>query len=147
MSDEKEDFNTALTSVLDNIIERSREERKKSQPWEGLFSASENGLRALLTKADLDMTRIALSTCDIIRERFEINSISDKLWDLIKAIPFAMHYVEKDIYTTEGNSCCVDKTHKVYYEAVLAEINVIKEQEKTAYYKDVIEKIKPILEE
>lgn len=130
MSDEKEDFNAALASVLDGIVARSKEERKSSEPWANLWNASENGLRGLLSQADLEMMRIALNTCDIIKEKFEINQISDELFDLIKALPFAMHYVEKEITAEEGFSCCVDKTRHVYYEKVLAAINAIKEQEK-----------------
>ncbi len=76
MSDEKEDFNAALESVLDGIVARSKEERKNSEPWANLWNASENGLRGLLSQADLEMMRIALNTCDIIKEKFVINQIS-----------------------------------------------------------------------
>lgn len=127
----QKEFGDALKSVCDNILKIADEERKKSEPWKQLFSKSEQGLSSILSKAEDQMMEIALNVATLISEKFNIRC-SDKLFDLIRAMPFALPYVEKGIEETQGFACCVDKANKVYYEEVLNEIHRLQEEQKNA---------------
>ena len=51
------------------------------------------------------------------------------MYDLCKALPFAMNKLRNEIDKTQGMMCCADKARQVYYEEVLSEINRIKEED------------------
>ena len=133
MSDEnaitEESFHEALTAVCTSLAERADAERRKEKPWAELWDASEGGLRSLLSEAQHQMSGPVHSVCDIIKQRFGIKRISGKLYDLLKALPFAMWDVRQHISDTQGMSCCADKAREAYYQEVLAEINRIKGEE------------------
>ena len=86
-----------------------------------MFAASERGLESLLSEASRDMERVILNVGSVIEKRFKIK-ISNKLYSLLKALPYAMHGLRENITDKEGNGCCADKTRLIYYEEVLAEI-------------------------
>lgn len=118
---ENESLLEALENVCNSIVKRANEESKKSEPWKELFDASEQGLISLLNKADMQMMETVLSTATIITDKFGIRC-SDKLFDLLKALPFVMNRVTNEIEKQQGMSCCADKARRVYYEEVLSEI-------------------------
>ena len=128
----EEDFHEALTSVITSIADRADAEMRKEKPFAELWEASEGGLRSLLSEAEHQMMGPVFGLCDIIKQRFGIKKISGKLYDLLKALPFAeiklhrMWKVREHIDDTQGMSCCMDKTREVYYQEVLEEINRIK---------------------
>ena len=121
----QEEFGKALEDVFSHILQRADEERKQSEPWKQLFASSEKGLQGLLSEANNQMMKIALNTTHAIEEKFGIKC-TDKLFNLVKALPFAMNYVRDKIDDEQGMSCCADKARRVYYEEVLDEINKIK---------------------
>ena len=124
-----EAFGAAIADVCGNILARADAERKQSQPWKDLFTAgNEKGLQGILSSADHQMMSIALTTVKVIEEKFEIQC-TDKLFNLIKMLCFAMNYVEDVIHDQQGLSCCADKARRVYYEEVMAEIEFIKQKE------------------
>lgn len=133
MSDEaktgEESFHEALTAVCTSLAERADAERRKEQPWAELWDASEGGLRSLLSEAEHQMMGPVLNLCDIIKKRFGIKRISGRLYDLLKALPFAMWSVRHHIDKTQGMSCCADKARQAYYQEVLEEIDRIKGEE------------------
>jgi hypothetical protein len=125
----KESFHEALTAVVTSIADRADAEMQKEKPWAELWEASEGGLRSLLSEADHQMKGPVFALCDIIKKRFGIKKISGKLYDLFKALPFAMWEVREHISNTQGMSCCADKAREAYYQEVLEEINRIKGEE------------------
>ncbi len=123
-----EEFEKALHEVVTSLAERADAERAKEKPYQDLFAASQNGLKSLLSKTSDQMSHIAHSTTDIIRKQFKINTVSKKLFDLIKALPFAMWDLRCYIDTQEMG-CCADKARDIYYQEVLAEIQRIQKKE------------------
>jgi hypothetical protein len=119
------EFETALHDVIGGIVERSRQEMKKEKPWPDLWKDSEHGLESLLSSACWDMQKTILALADVIQEKFQIKC-SNRLCDLLQALPFAMDVVKETINREQGHVCCADKARNVYYEEVLAEINRIK---------------------
>ena len=124
----EEAFGNALQSVCDGILSRADEERKKTEPWKQLFAASEGGLRGILSDSSRQMMTIALNTHAMIKEKFHLDHSSPKLFNLVKALCFAMNHVRNEIDDSQGMSCCADKARQVYYEEVLAEIKAIQEE-------------------
>jgi len=126
----QEEFGNALESVFNGILKRSHEEREQTEPWKNLFTASEQGLRGILSEANSQMVRVTIDTTDIIQKKFGIRC-SNKLHGLIKALPFVMNKLGDAIHDEQGLSCCSDKARQVYYDEVLAEIkHLLKEQRK-----------------
>lgn len=126
------EFGNALKDVFSFILKRAEDERKQTEPWKQLFVASEHGLAGILDNAEHQMMAPVLSLCDIIQEKFGIPRISDKLFQLLQALPFAMNAVTKSIEDTQGRACSADKARRVYYEEVLAEIELIKQGSQNA---------------
>jgi hypothetical protein len=124
----QEQFGNALDDVFSHILQRADEERKKSEPWNKLFAASEEGLKGILSESHDQMRSIALSTIKVIQQKFGIRC-SNKLFHLIYALPFAMYHITDAIQEEQGNSCCVDKARHVYYEEVLDEIRKLLKEE------------------
>ena len=102
------EFSLALHEVVTSLAQRADEERRKEDGFKAMWEASEKGLRSLISEAYHQMTRISLGLGDAIEERFKVN-ISKKLWDLIRALPFAMGEVRGHISDAQGMSCCADK--------------------------------------
>jgi hypothetical protein len=86
---EEENFNE-LKEVITGLAEHAAAERRKEQPYQDLFKASEQGLSGLLSEANHQMTHIALGLADVIQKKFGIKRMSDKLWKLIKAHPIQL---------------------------------------------------------
>jgi len=124
----QEDFGKALEDVFSHILKRADEERQQSEPWKNLFSASEQGLRGILSESRDQMRTTAMNTINVIKLKFGIEC-SNKLFGLIMALPYAMHKLGDAIRDQQGNSCCVDKAREVYYQEVLDEINKLKAEQ------------------
>lgn len=120
-----EDFTKSLDTVVMGIVERSRAEQRAEKPWATLWESSEQGLERLLSSAEQQMSEVVLNLSDVIETKFGIKC-SRKLYNLLKALPFAFSAVRNTIEKEQSHVCCADKTRKVYYEEVLAEINAIK---------------------
>ena len=126
-SNEDEDFNKALEEVIGSIMERADAERAKEKPYQDMWAASEQGLKSLIDEAHNQCSHVIIGLCDVIKKKFNIR-MTNKLYDLLKALPFAWKKVEKTIIDKEGHSCCIDKTRFLYYQEVLAEIKRIQEE-------------------
>lgn len=127
----QEDFGQALEEVCSNLLKRADEERQQTEPWKNLFAASEQGLKGILSESKNQMMTIALNTTEVITQKFGIRC-SDKLFGLIKALPYAMSYAGDAIHDQQGLSCCVDKAREVYYQEVLEEIRKLIEEKANA---------------
>lgn len=125
----EETFEQELTTVITSLCDRAKEERQKEKPWQDLFAASEEGLMSVLSEAHRQMKRTILDSAFLIEKKFNIK-ISNRLFYLLQALPCAMHDLRENLTKEEGISCCADKTRRIYYEEVLAEINRIKEETK-----------------
>ena len=123
----EETFNEALGEVINSMVNRFRKERQQSEPWKDLFKASEKGLLQLLSNANHQIGSIILDVSDMIEEKFNIK-VSKKLYDLIKALPFAMWELRTNIQNEDGSCCCADKARQIYYEEVLAEIKKLQNE-------------------
>jgi hypothetical protein len=119
------DFETALDSVVSNLLAQAAIDNRASPAWKDLWTASEQGLSSLLSEAESQTKSILIKVCDVIKDRFGIPSVSPRLFKLIKALPFAMWEVREYISEEQGHSCCADKARQVYYEKVLEEIKLI----------------------
>lgn len=125
-----EAFGKALEEVCNGILQRADAKRRETDAWKNLWAASEHDLRSLLSEADHQTGSIILALADVVQKRFGLKHLSDKLYNLLKALPFAMWNVRERINDTQGLSCCADKARQVYYEEVLAEIQRIQESQK-----------------
>lgn len=123
-----EDFDKSLTQILTSLSNRANEGRRGTDSWKFMFEKSEQGLRGLLSEAQRQSMTIILNLTKVIEERYQI-VCSAKLYDLCKALPFAMNKLRNEIDETQGMMCCADKARQVYYEEVLSEINRIKEED------------------
>lgn len=123
------DFNAVLGEVITGLVARFEEDRQKSDPWKELFAASEGGLRGLLSEAQHKTNSIILDLSSVIQKKFGLKRTSRKLYDLLKALPFAMNHLRDHIQNEDSNSCCADKARMVYYEEVLAEIKRIQAEQ------------------
>jgi hypothetical protein len=126
----QDEFGKALSDVIGGIVKRAEAERQKSAPWKDLYTASEDGLYPLLSEANHQTSSIILGLSDIIQEKFGLKRTSHKLYDLLKALPFAMNKVRDEIEQSQGRGSCADKARQVYYEEVLEEIRRIQQEEK-----------------
>lgn len=127
MAISKEQFNKGLTEVVEYISKQARLEAEKTEPWKNLFEASEKGLRPALSEANRQCNAVIINLTDIIKEKFGIKHVSRKLYNMLKALPFAMNEVTNTIEKEQGLSCCADKARYIYAEEVLAEIKFILE--------------------
>jgi hypothetical protein len=125
------EFGQALEDVFSSVLKRAEEERQQTEPWKNLFSASEQGLRGILSESRNQMGTIAMNTIGVIKAKFGIDC-SNKLFYLIMALPYAMHKLGDAIRDQQGNSCCVDKAREVYYQEVLEEIKRLTEEKANA---------------
>jgi hypothetical protein len=125
-----EEFGKALEDVIGGILARADVERRGTQAWKDLWGASEQGLQSLLSEADHQTSSTIITLGRVIEQRFGLKHLSDKLYNLLKALPFAMNYVRDKINDEQGLSCCADKARRVYYEEVLAEIKHCQETQK-----------------
>lgn len=123
-------FGKVLEEVCCGILQRAEHDRRQTDSWKNLWAASEHDLKGLLSEASDQTGSIILNLCSVIQERFGIKHLSDKLYNLLKALPFAMNHVRDKINDEQGLSCCADKARLVYYEEVLAEIQRIQESQK-----------------
>lgn len=121
------EFGKALDQVLTGLVERSRAEAQKTEPWKQLFTASEQGLQGLLSEASHQCNSVILNLSDLIKQKFGLARISPRLYDLLKALPFAMNQLRDTIQDEQGLLCCADKARRAYYEEVLAEIERLKQ--------------------
>ena len=126
-SEADEAFGKALENVVSSILERSDAERRETQPWKNLFKASEGGLEGIIYEADHQLMAIVLSTAETISQKFGVRC-SNKLFNLVKALPFALNQVEDEIQNSQGFSCCADKARRVYGEEIMAEIHRLKKE-------------------
>jgi len=124
------EFGKALEEVCDTITRRAEARFRGTDAWKSLWAASEHGLQSLLSEADHQTGSTILVLADVIKQKFGLTHLSDKLYNLLKALPFAMWHVREKISDAQGNSCCADKARLVYYEEVLAEIQRIQESQK-----------------
>jgi hypothetical protein len=123
------EFGQALGEVITGLAARFDEQRRQSDPWKELFAASEGGLRGLLSEAQHKTNSIILDLSSVIQEKFGLKRTSRKLYDLLKALPFAMNQLRDHIQTEDSHSCCADKARMIYYEEVLAEIKRIQAEQ------------------
>lgn len=122
-----EGFTTQLNVILDGMVESAREEAAKTEPWKELFAASEQGLQGLLSQAAHQCNGVILNLARVIEKRFGVSTSND-LYDLLKALPFAMLHLRNTIDDEQGGCCCADKARRIYYETVLAEIEAIRKR-------------------
>lgn len=101
-----------IASVINKLADRISAERKSEQPYEDMFKASEGGIRPLLSKANMEITRVLLSCFDVIKERFEVND-ANQLWSDLKLLPHMMRETRRDISEAEGSCCEADKTREI----------------------------------
>jgi len=127
--DAQKEFGNSLETVFSALAKRFEEESSQTEPWKNLFKASDQGLKGILSEADMQMMRVVLNTTDVIKKKFGIR-MSNKLYNLIKALPFVMNRLKDTIREQQGLSCCADKAREVFYQEVMAEIKyLISEQD------------------
>jgi hypothetical protein len=134
----EDDFLQGLQQIVDHLSRQADNQRKQSEPWKDLWQASEKGLYATLRKAGDQMLSIGLTASDVIKERFGIPKLSEKMWWLILAMPYATKGLRNYIQKQEGPSCCVDKTWHLYEQAMVAEINKLRAREGTNGLQDSV---------
>lgn len=123
----KEAFGNSLETVVLSILERSDAERRESEPWKDLFRASEGGLEGIIYDADHKLMEIVLTTTDVISQKFGVRC-SNRLFNLVKAIPFALNRVSDEIEESQGHVCHADKARRVYVEEIMTEIHRLKKE-------------------
>lgn len=124
----RKEFGNELENIFEHILKRADKERQESEPWKQLFEASEQGLRGILSEAKDQMMPIVLNTTRIIELKFGIKC-SNKLFNLVKALPYVMSHVSGAIHEQQGLSCCSDKARQVYYQEVMDEIKHLIEKQ------------------
>lgn len=122
-------FEATLATVIEHMCSVARSEAQKTEPWKNLFASSEHGLQGLLSETQHQMNAVVHNTIDVIKQKFEIKRVSNELYDLIKLLPYAGAALRESITKEQGNCCCADKTRRIYYEQVLAEIEKIKAEQ------------------
>lgn len=121
-------FGEALDSVLSLILKRADEEREQSESWKALhLAASEKGLKGVLEKAESQMMQIVMETSDVLSKKFGI-PVSNKLYGLIKALPFVMNTLQEEIKQKQGLFECRGKAKEAFYKEVLEEIRSLIEK-------------------
>lgn len=125
---------TGIEKELDNVVSsllfRAQEEREQSEPYQNLWEATDEGLRGLLSEAHHQMERVVLDVATVIQKKFNLPVLTDELYGLIMALPFAMHELREDIEKKDGRTCCADKTRHLYFKAVTEAIERAKNTQK-----------------
>ena len=119
---EQKEFEKSLKEVIDHMTSRFDRESMEDHPFKEMFEPSEQNLRILLSDTNREIGTIVSETCNIIKEKFGLASVSDRLYSLIKALPYASHRLREHIYSASGNCCVADKMRDIYYQEVLEEI-------------------------
>lgn len=115
-----------IKEVLDSLYKRAREERESKEPYKNLFKASEKGLKSLLSQASKDCNGIIINLGSVIEKKFNIK-LSNKLYKLLKLMPYALGDLRKEISEKESGPCEADKMREIYYQEVLEEIKLSRE--------------------
>lgn len=124
----QEEFNLQLKEIFTKMVNRARAEAKTTPAWQGLWEASEGGLQSTLNEANHQIRQIIMNLSDVIKTRFEIESLNQELYDLLYLMPYAMNKLKEAIREEEGHTCCADKTRHTYYLMVLDEINKLRKR-------------------
>ncbi len=111
MEDEAE-IKESIGNVLQALVARATEERRKSEPYKEMFEASEHGLRGAIDKASNEMMRVVLNLCEVIKERTG-KEVNNDLFFMLSGLPLFSQLIRKHIVDTEGNCCCADKMREI----------------------------------
>jgi len=98
-----------LKNILDGLVSSFEDDVRNKESYKGLFEKFDGvSYKRFLRDLEHKMESLALDACQVIEDKTGRIMTREQI-DILYALPFLAHRLEKEIIKDSGLSCCVDK--------------------------------------